>query len=165
MAQQLRIVIADDESLIRMNLKETLVGMNYLVVGEAGVLGLLALPDGVALVALGGPGGEVDRARADLGGHVGVRHEVHVPDRVRVGAGLRGEHGEAALAQVLVHDGVDPLVAGLGPGRVQEQQGRPGEVAADLTVVRPELLDDLGVPALHRVVVHRLGSSWCEWVV
>ncbi len=44
MAQQLRIVIADDESLIRMNLKETLVGMNYLVVGEAG--------DGVSVINL-----------------------------------------------------------------------------------------------------------------
>ena len=36
MTQQLRLVIADDESLIRMNLKETLVGLGYLVVGEAG---------------------------------------------------------------------------------------------------------------------------------
>ena len=44
MAQQLRIVIADDESLIRMNLKETLVSMNYLVVGEAG--------DGVSVINL-----------------------------------------------------------------------------------------------------------------
>ena len=35
MAQR-RLVIADDESLIRMNLKETLVGLGYLVVGEAG---------------------------------------------------------------------------------------------------------------------------------
>ena len=35
MSQQLRLVIADDESLIRMNLKETLVGLGYLVVGEA----------------------------------------------------------------------------------------------------------------------------------
>jgi len=36
MPQQLRIVIADDESLIRMNLKEMLTGLGYLVVGEAG---------------------------------------------------------------------------------------------------------------------------------
>jgi two-component system, response regulator PdtaR len=36
MAQQLRLVIADDESLIRMNLRETLIGLGYLVVGEAG---------------------------------------------------------------------------------------------------------------------------------
>jgi two-component system, response regulator PdtaR len=36
MAQQLRLVIADDESLIRMNLKETLTGLGYLVVGDAG---------------------------------------------------------------------------------------------------------------------------------
>ncbi len=36
MAQQIRLVIADDESIIRMNLKETLVGLGYLVVGEAG---------------------------------------------------------------------------------------------------------------------------------
>jgi AmiR/NasT family two-component response regulator len=33
---QTRLVIADDESLIRMNLKETLVGLGYLVVGDAG---------------------------------------------------------------------------------------------------------------------------------
>jgi len=44
MAQQLRLVIADDESIIRMNLKETLVGLGYLVVGEAG--------DGVSVVNL-----------------------------------------------------------------------------------------------------------------
>jgi response regulator NasT len=44
MAQQLRLEIADDESLIRMNLKETLVGLGYLVVGEAG--------DGVSVVNL-----------------------------------------------------------------------------------------------------------------
>ncbi|HJZ46637.1 MAG TPA: response regulator [Roseiflexaceae bacterium] len=44
MAQQLRLIIADDESLIRMNLKETLVGLGYLVVGEAG--------DGVSVVNL-----------------------------------------------------------------------------------------------------------------
>ena len=36
MAQQLRLIIADDESLIRMDLKETLVSLGYLVVGEAG---------------------------------------------------------------------------------------------------------------------------------
>ena len=39
-----RLVIADDESLIRMNLKETLVGLGYLVVGEAG--------DGVSAINL-----------------------------------------------------------------------------------------------------------------
>ncbi|MBC8160446.1 MAG: response regulator [Roseiflexaceae bacterium] len=44
MAQQLRIVIADDESIIRMNLKETLVSLGYLVVGEAG--------DGVSVINL-----------------------------------------------------------------------------------------------------------------
>ncbi|GIV98507.1 MAG: Fis family transcriptional regulator [Herpetosiphonaceae bacterium] len=33
---QTRLIIADDESLIRMNLRETLVGLGYLVVGEAG---------------------------------------------------------------------------------------------------------------------------------
>ena len=41
---QTRLVIADDESLIRMNLKETLVGLGYLVVGEAG--------DGVSVITL-----------------------------------------------------------------------------------------------------------------
>lgn len=44
MAQQIRLVIADDESIIRMNLKETLVGLGYLVVGEAG--------DGVSVINL-----------------------------------------------------------------------------------------------------------------
>jgi len=41
---QIRLVIADDESIIRMNLKETLVGIGYLVVGEAG--------DGVSVINL-----------------------------------------------------------------------------------------------------------------
>ena len=41
---QTRLVIADDESLIRMHLKETLVGLGYLVVGEAG--------DGISAVNL-----------------------------------------------------------------------------------------------------------------
>ena len=36
MGNQLRLVIADDESIIRMNLRETLVGLGYLVVGDAG---------------------------------------------------------------------------------------------------------------------------------
>ncbi|RLT24760.1 MAG: response regulator [Chloroflexi bacterium] len=36
MVNQLRLVIADDESIIRMNLRETLVGLGYLVVGDAG---------------------------------------------------------------------------------------------------------------------------------
>jgi response regulator NasT len=44
MVQQIRLVIADDESIIRMNLKETLVGLGYLVVGEAG--------DGVSVINL-----------------------------------------------------------------------------------------------------------------
>src|SRR5918912_795867 len=44
MAQQLRLVIADDESTIRMNLKETLVGLGYLVVADTG--------DGVSAVNL-----------------------------------------------------------------------------------------------------------------
>ena len=33
---QARVVIADDESLIRMDLKEMLSGLGYMVVGEAG---------------------------------------------------------------------------------------------------------------------------------
>ncbi len=41
---QTRLVIADDESIIRMNLRETLVGLGYLVVGEAG--------DGVSAINL-----------------------------------------------------------------------------------------------------------------
>jgi response regulator NasT len=41
---QIRLVIADDESIIRMNLKETLVSLGYLVVGEAG--------DGVSVINL-----------------------------------------------------------------------------------------------------------------
>lgn len=35
MSQQLRLVIADDESIIRMGLRETLISLGYLVVGEA----------------------------------------------------------------------------------------------------------------------------------
>lgn len=41
---QTRLVIADDEALIRMNLRETLVGLGYLIVGEAG--------DGVSAINL-----------------------------------------------------------------------------------------------------------------
>ena len=62
MAQQLRLVIADDESLIRMNLKETLVGLGYLVVGEAG--------DGVSVVNLAREHGWVNdgiNLRTELG--------------------------------------------------------------------------------------------------
>jgi len=44
MANQLRLVIGDDESIIRMNLRETLVGLGYLVVGDAG--------DGVSAIHL-----------------------------------------------------------------------------------------------------------------
>ena len=44
MANQLRLVIADDESIIRMNLRETLVGLGYVVVGDAG--------DGVSAIHL-----------------------------------------------------------------------------------------------------------------
>jgi response regulator NasT len=39
-----RLIIADDESIIRMNLKETLIGLDYLVIGEAG--------DGVSVINL-----------------------------------------------------------------------------------------------------------------
>jgi two-component system, response regulator PdtaR len=42
---QTRVVIADDESIIRMDLKEMLAGLGYLVVGEAG--------DGLSAVNLG----------------------------------------------------------------------------------------------------------------
>ncbi len=44
MPNQLRLVIADDESIIRMNLRETLIGLGYLVVGDAG--------DGVSAIHL-----------------------------------------------------------------------------------------------------------------
>lgn len=44
MVNQLRLVIADDESIIRMNLRETLVSLGYLVVGDTG--------DGVSAVHL-----------------------------------------------------------------------------------------------------------------
>jgi AmiR/NasT family two-component response regulator len=36
MVQQLRLVIADDDTLIRMNLKETLEALGYLVIGDVG---------------------------------------------------------------------------------------------------------------------------------
>ena len=42
---QTRVIIADDESIIRMDLKEMLAGLGYLVVGEAG--------DGLSAVNLG----------------------------------------------------------------------------------------------------------------
>lgn len=42
---QTRVVVADDESIIRMDLKEMLTGLGYLVVGEAG--------DGLSAVNLG----------------------------------------------------------------------------------------------------------------
>ncbi|HLZ10559.1 MAG TPA: response regulator, partial [Chloroflexota bacterium] len=41
---QTRVVIADDESIIRMDLREMLTGLGYLVVGEAG--------DGLSVVNL-----------------------------------------------------------------------------------------------------------------
>ena len=33
---QIRVIIADDESVIRMDLKEMLLSLGYIVVGEAG---------------------------------------------------------------------------------------------------------------------------------
>lgn len=44
MAQQTRVIIADDESIIRMDLREMLTSLGYLVVGEAG--------DGISAVNL-----------------------------------------------------------------------------------------------------------------
>ncbi|NJN65968.1 MAG: response regulator [Chloroflexaceae bacterium] len=43
-SQQVRLIIADDESIIRMHLKETLIGLDYLVIGEAG--------DGISVINL-----------------------------------------------------------------------------------------------------------------
>ena len=102
MAQQLRLVIADDESLIRMNLKETLVGLGYLVVGEAGdgvsVVNLARelRPDARVLVTSGSGAAEA-AARFDGRGPAGFLQKPYMLPELReavrgaLGAGSPGE--------------------------------------------------------------------------
>src|SRR4029453_18152425 len=49
----------------------------------------------------------------------------------------------------LVDERVDPLLAGLGAGGVEDQHGRTREVPAHLAGVGAELLDDRRVPVGH----------------
>src|SRR5690242_5716610 len=65
-----------------------------LVVGEAGPLRLVRLPDLVALVTLGDPGAQLLGLGAYLGGDIRVGDEVVVPVRVRRCSRLRREHRE-----------------------------------------------------------------------
>ena len=66
--ERTRVIIADDESLIRMDLREMLTNLGYLVVGEASDgLALLALAYLAGLTALG-----LRLATAFIVGHRGV---------------------------------------------------------------------------------------------
>src|SRR5207248_6038228 len=62
---------------------------------------------------------------------------------------LAGEDGVAAV-DLLVHHRVDPPLAAPGSHGVQQQQRGAGELAAYRAPIRPELLDDLGVPVAHK---------------
>src|SRR3954447_26479361 len=104
-----------------------------LVLGEAGVLGLLAGPDGLALVGAGDAGPEAAGLGAHLGGGVGVGAPVVVPVGVVGRPRLGGEDGNGS-AQVLVHHRADALLAGAGTSGVEQQQRGAVERAAHLAV-------------------------------
>jgi hypothetical protein len=65
-----------------------------------------------------------------------------------VSAPLGSEDGDV-VAHSLVRHGVDPLLAGLGAARVEEEHVRAFERSSDLALVGAELVDDLGVPVVH----------------
>src|SRR5918999_1834611 len=115
-----------------------------LVLGEAGHELLLAGPDPVTLLALSDPGALLDGVRADLDGHHRVGLEVVEPVGVGVGAALGSEDGDV-VAHWLVRHRVDPLLAGLGAARVEEEHVRAFERSSDLALVGAELVDDLGI--------------------
>src|SRR4051794_24930769 len=120
-----------------------------LVLGELWEGRLLRSPDPLALVLVRHPRPHVSLLRAELDLRVGIRNDVVVPVGVRRRTALRGEHGDRAVAEVLVHQRVDAFGAGLRPLVVQKDHRRPLEHAADLPAVRAELLDDLLVEILH----------------
>src|SRR5918999_5617444 len=117
------------------------------VLGEAGHELLLAGPDPVTLLALSDPGALLDGVRADLDGHHRVGLEVVEPVGVGVGAALGSEDGDV-VAHWLVRHRVDPLLAGLGAARVEEEHVRAFERSSEFALVGAELVDDLGIPVV-----------------
>jgi hypothetical protein len=123
-----------------------------LVVGEARISLLLALPD---LLALGGARdtcGDLLDVVADLDARFGMGEQVVEPVGVGWRAALRREH-RVGVADSLVHHRVDAFLAAAGAGRVKQQERRSLEVAANAPGVGTELLDDRRVPV--RSVGHR----------
>jgi hypothetical protein len=84
------------------------------------------------------------RLVSDFYPDVGVSLEVVVPVRVSWGASLLSEHN-LTLTIAEEHHRVDSGFPAAGPYGVEEQQGRPLEVAADLAVFATELGDRLRV--------------------
>src|ERR1700761_8556557 len=117
-----------------------------LVLGEPGLQFLLPGPDRLPLLRVGHPGGPRDGLGADLEGGLGVGLQVVVPGRVVRGTGLGGEDRVAAVHRLVGQRG-DPLLAGPGPGVVQQDQVVSGK-RLDLAAVGAELVDDAGVPII-----------------
>src|SRR5581483_6023014 len=126
---------------------------------------LLLRPVALPLVSRRHPGGDREALGSDLDGSRAPGEEIVEPGRVRRAAGVGGEDDDLVPVG-LKRQRVDPRLAALGAGRVQQQDRDALEAAAHLAGVRPELLDDLRVPVVevrHRTVVlqadHRVGTA------
>src|SRR5689334_8462729 len=134
------------------------------VLGETGVqAGLLLVP----LVAFGaGELTNVDRVGvgAAFDGGVTGRDEVVVPGGVLRRAALGGEDVDDVVVALVwqVHHRSDAFLAGLAAAVVDQHDRRSGEGAADAALVRPELLDDIGVEVTHSSSSTK-GSSWAAY--
>jgi hypothetical protein len=92
---------------------------------------------------------------ADLHSDRRIRFEVVVPVGVRVAATFRGED-EDTVAFFPVYEWSQAPESRSSAGGVKDQNGLVREEATDLPCVRPELLDELGIPIRHTVALR----SW-----
>lgn len=120
------------------------VGLSF-ILSEAAVVALLLGPDAISLSTGGSPSPERTSFGSNLGGDLGMGDKVVVPIRMTWGSTPRREHRHGTT-QILVHQRVDTFNTTARSFRVQEQQRRPFEVAANVAAVRAELINDVPVP-------------------